>query len=220
MLLEKLNNKSNWIIEYATLKKAVKKYNCMFDTDMSPYINVKDFSHIMYNNRLYEISQLTSKDLYNMLSKKKITRSHMESVLSKEFDILNHSDLWSDIYMRKVKAFPVKKIAEFNFKILHNTFYSGCMVNRWNKACSANCKYCGVLETPKHLLFECKRIQALWELLGEVLKVNITWKHIVIGINDTNINSQVINMTISIAAYSIYCSWYKCSISGTQYENV
>ena len=80
---------------------------------MSPYINVKDFSHIMYNNRLYEISQLTSKDLYNMLSKKKITRSHMESVLSKEFDILNH---WNDIYVRKIKAFQLKKLLSSTLK--------------------------------------------------------------------------------------------------------
>jgi len=220
MLLEKLKNKTNWIIEYASLKKAVRKYECMFDTDMSPYTNVKDLRYIMCGNKLHEISELTSKDFYNMLIRKKITRSHMESVFSKEFDVLNHIDFWNDIYLRKVKVFPVKKIAEFNFKILHNTFYSGYMVNRWNKACSANCKYCGILETPKHLLFECKRIKALWEKVGRILKINIAWKHIVIGVNDTNTNSQIINMCISIVAYSINCLWIKCSMSNTPYENV
>ena len=94
------------------------------------------------------------------------------------------------------------------------------MVNKWNKACSANCRYCSMLETPKHLLLECKRIQVLWSRLGPLLKVRVTWKHIVIGLEELNFKSTLTNIIISIIAYSIFCIWVKCSFSDTKYESV
>ena len=110
--------------------------------------------------------------------------------------------------------------AEFKYKLLHNTLYTGYVVNKWNKACSANCRYCSKLETPKHLLFECDRMQVIWCRIGALLKVNIAWKHIVIGLEESNFNSKLVNLIISTIAYSIFCIWVKCSFSEAKYENV
>jgi hypothetical protein len=220
MLLGKLKIKNNWIVEYATIKQAVKKYSNMFDTQMSNYTNIHKISHIVFKNQILDMMELKSKDYYEMLIQKKINRSHMESVWSKEFGILNHIHVWSNIYLRNVKHFPVKKIAEFKYKILNKTLYAGNIISKWNNACSANCKYCGNLETTKHLLYDCKRIELMWKYIGVLLGTNVTWKNIVIGKEELNHNAHFINICVSICAYSIFGIWINCNQSGVKYENI
>ncbi len=176
VLLDRLNDKSNWIAEYAIVRNAVKKYIAMFDVKMAKYINIKQMKNIVHRNKFYEVSSLGSKLYYEMLVSKKCKRSHMESVWSKEFDIVNHNTIWSHIYCRNIKYFPINKVAEFKYKILQNTLYAGYMVNKWDKTCSAFCKYCGQLETTKHLLWECERVKNIWQEISKCIKVDITWK--------------------------------------------
>ena len=218
-LLNRLHNKSNWIVEYAIVKRAVKKYSEMFKTEMAHFVNIKNVSHLVYNNRFHDIMTFKSRDYYNIMIEKRKKRSHMESVWSREFHILKHKDIWSSIYNRKVKQFPVRKIAEFNYKILQNILYTGYKINKWNKKVSAYC-YCGELETPKHLLFECNKIKCIWNILSGLLKTNVTLKNIVIGCDEYNSTARFINVCISIISYIIYCTWVKCSYTGGIYEHV
>lgn len=219
ILLQRLNNKSNWIVEYSIVKKAVRKYSELFRTGLARCINIKEIRHIVYNNKLCDIMTLKSKQYYNIMIHKKGSRSHMESVWSKEFKILKHPDVWSHIYNRKVKRFPVKKVGEFNYKILQNILCTGYKINKWNKSVSSNC-HCGELHTPKHLLFDCNKTKDIWNELSCLLKTNITWKHIVIGCDEYNLNARLINVSISIATYIIYCIWVKCSYSGGKYDEI
>jgi hypothetical protein len=218
-LLDKLQNKQNWIVEYAIVKAAVKKYTEMFNTDMANYVNIKPLTYLASGNRLHDIMILKSRDYYNIMIQMKKSRSHMESVWSREFDILKHVDIWADIYKRRIKNFPIKKISEFNYKILQNILNTGYKGNKWNKNISANC-YCGKLHTPKHLLFECEKSKYVWENISCILKTNVSWKHIVIGCNEYNYSAMFINIFISITSYIIYSSWVKCSFASEKYENV
>jgi len=219
-LLQILKRKTNWIAEYSCIKQAVKKYNNIFNTEMALYTNISATRHIVYKNKIYNIDTLNSKIFYEILLQRKTNRSHMETIWCKEFGIINHVHIWTDIYLRNVKLFPIKKIAEFKYKILHNTLYTGYIVNKWDKTCSANCTYCGKLETPKHLLYDCKRIQSLWKKVGDMLGINILWRNIVIGREEMNMYAKVINICISIVAYSIYSIWVKCSMSELKYETI
>ena len=65
------------------------------------------------------------------------------------------------IYKRKVKTVPYKKLAEFNYKLIHVTITPGYIINKWNKS-----------------------IPILWLSIGEILQIDIKWKDIVLGLND------------------------------------
>ena len=56
------------------------------------------------------------------------------------------------------------------------------------------------------MLFECDREKNIWKIVGEILKLNINWHHIVLGLDE--INAKQINVTrnniITIITYSIY----------------
>ena len=116
--------------------------------------------------------------------------------------------------------FPIRKIAEFNYKILQNILYTGNTVSKWDKPCSAFCCVCRELETPRHLLFDCIKVKRLWENVKYILQHKTEWKNIVTGLYQTNIRAQVINVCISIVTYSIFAGWSKCKITGKSYEKL
>ena len=55
------------------------------------------------------------------------------------------------------------------------------------------------------MLFECDRVKTIWKRVGEILKLDISWQHIVLGLDE--INAKQI---ITIITYSIYALWVKC----------
>ena len=69
------------------------------------------------------------------------------------------------------------------------------------------CPICGQIQTVKHLIFECNRVQNLWILIGSILRVNIRYKHIIVGNKAENDYIKNRNLLISYTAYSIYKFW-------------
>ena len=145
----------------------------------------------------------------------------MEKVWSRKFKTNITTQEWSQIYSRKVISIPCRKLAEFNYKLIHNLVFSGYIINKWNSSVPSSC-HCGELETIEHLVFSCKRVQDVWQKIGQILKLNITWKCIVLGLEDhyaSKIN-RARNMIITITTYSIYVSWLKCENSKNSYKFV
>ena len=62
------------------------------------------------------------------------------------------------------------------------------------------------------MLFECDRVKNIWKRAGEILKLDTSWHHVVLGLDE--INAKQINITrnniITIITYSIYALWVKC----------
>ena len=54
---------------------------------------------------------------------------------------------------------------------------------------------------------ECSRVHSLWAVIGKILKVNIQYKHIVLGNNPQTQLIQTRDLVISYIAYSIYKFW-------------
>ena len=98
---------------------------------------------------------------------------------------------WKNIYTRKVKHVQCMKLAEFNYKLLHNLVVTGYILSKWNKLISDKCIFCNLCDTVEHLLFDCNRIKAIWTKVGECLKIDINWSHIIIGLHGLHI--QFIN---------------------------
>ena len=107
---------------------------------------------------------------------------------------------WEKVSQNKIKI-PETKIAEFNYKVLHNILACNQNLFRWKKSTSKACIYCKFhLQDTKHLIWECNSVKTVWQKVSQVLKTNITWQHIVIGING---NLQA-NLIISVVSFLIY----------------
>ena len=224
-MFNKLINKRNWISEYITVKKVIKQYDGDFNTKQAAFINTENIYRkkcFLDDNGLSVLKTSNTKRFYEILIKLKSSRHFMEKVWSRKFKICITIQDWSQIYFRRVKSIPCKKLAEFNYKLIHNLVFSGYIINKWNSSVPRKCTYCGELETIEHLLFSCRRVQNIWQTVGQILKLNITWQCIILGLEDQYANklNTARNIIITIITYSIYVSWLRCENSKHCYKYI
>ena len=68
-------------------------------------------------------------------------------------------------------------------------------------------------------MFSCTRDKKIWKNIGIILNLDITWSHIISGLNENDgacTFNKTRNNIITIAAYSIDATWVKC---GNDKEN-
>ena len=101
---------------------------------------------------------------------------------------------------QKTVILKIPKLCEFNYKLIHNLVPCAKLLAKWNKIKCDKCEYCGEMETTKHMLFECTRTMGIWNTVSELLKLNITWKHVVCGFPKYTCDVKVValNYIISI----------------------
>ncbi len=131
----------------------------------------------------------------------------METIYARNFLFDNSKCIWKNVYKQKVVNICMLKLKEFNFKILQNIVPCGRYLNKWKHNIDGNCKFCNMLETTEHMLYNCSRVNNLWEKVSNVLKCNIKWKHIVCGwpmLDCTNQKIRVLKIIITIVTYSIF----------------
>ena len=145
----------------------------------------------------------------------------MESVLGREFDIHGET-LRNAVYWQKIRKINVPKLAEFNFKLLHNIVPCGKVIHKWQNYVSENCEFCGKIETTKHMLFDCPRVIDIWKMINNHINLMVTWKHILCGFPSYDITQKLcdLNYVIVIVAYAIFkennrCKWEKISYKDT-----
>ena len=80
--------------------------------------------------------------------------------------------------------------------------------------------FCHETETLEHLLFKCERINDVWNKVGQVIRVNIKWKHLVIGLDEkySEIVNKAKHMIIAIVVYSTFAGWVKCGESKESFK--
>ena len=76
---------------------------------------------------------------------------------------------------------PDKKLAEFNFKVLHLILACGLNLNRWGKVENKLCRICKVTHDIPHLLFFCTKAITVWNLIGNIFKCDISLTDITRG---------------------------------------
>ncbi len=203
-LKNKLNNTQNWIAEYMKVKRILKKELKDIDTSLSHYINVKTNWTIVHNNSIFSLKTQKSSFYYQILIEKKFIRNYMENKWSKDFNL--ERSHWNKIYKNIFKIVD-KKLGEFKYKLICNILSTRANVSHWNKKISDKCQYCNDKQTVKHMLYECPRVLNLWTLIGSILKVDIKFKHIVIGNIEESEYIQARNLSFSYIAYAIYKFW-------------
>jgi len=220
-LYQRLNNKTNWISEYARVRKAVERIGCKLNhKHYATYVNVDHKIRILSKNKVFDVTGQKSKFFYQLLIEKKCTRPYMEKSWAKQFDKEITTLKWENIYIRRVKGLPDKKLSEFVYKLLHNLIMCRKVLFKWKRCDNEVCPLCGSTETIKHIYFDCELMRRVWNKIGECLKLNITWEKIVLGFTDDLVIHSLRNLVISLILYARYKFWLKGLDEETCYINV
>ena len=114
---------------------------------------------------------------------------------------------WHKIYKRRVWDITDKKLAEFNYKLLCNIVCTRNKIAKWNKNIDSNCPYCNCEQSVRHLVFECSRVNCLWAIVGHTLKLDIKYKHLILGDEQTSTFLKARNSFINYICYGVYKYW-------------
>ena len=209
-ILAKLQSRSNWIAEYAIVKKSVceicKRNN--IDQGVATAINksmirpnkfptVKGIVKLCKNNR--------SKFYYNLLVLKKFVKPIAHLVWNRHFVSRPTYSQFEKSFERKVLNINDIKLKEFNFKLLHRILPCGLYLSKWKQNISDKCLVCKQVENIEHMLFSCGRIQVVWTSISKAIQANINFKHIVFGFS--NYKLADLDFCISVCAYLIFKTW-------------
>ena len=78
-------------------------------------------------------------------------------------------------------------------------------MSKWKQDTHSQCNICLIIEPSKHLIFECENVTDILNALGNYLKTNVKWKHVIVGFNyEGNRKVITLNSLISYVAYRIY----------------
>ena len=199
-LCDKLNVKTNWISEYKIIAKVMKSYitKYVFDYSYCKYINIHiDNTPLLLDGKrriiLSNISTGRQKFFYQLLVKKKFCRPYVEKQWQKEFKFHIDRLMWESIHLRISRSMVDRKLCEFRYKLLHNLLICNEKLFKWKMSVSNGCLYCNAIETTKHQLFECVVKSNIWKIVSLLLSVDITWKHLVLGFDESNVIGKTRN---------------------------
>ena len=121
---------------------------------------------------------------------------------------MNMDITFKDVYFRKISNIKDKKIAEVNYKIIHNILPCGVNLLKWKKKDNDKCEICGNKETIEHLIFECPYASTLWSKLQDTFNIKLELQNILFGIA----MQPYMTMITSLLAYLIYKEWVNLSL--------
>jgi hypothetical protein len=219
--MSKLRNKSNWISEYCMVKRACKVVEKVTTELANVTVNILNKAPTLFvKNKTHDIIDKKSGFYYTILRDQNFRVPYMQKVWCRELNIetLKFQCTWNKIYKLKIKQMPVKKLAEFNYKLILGTLPCGHMLSKW-KDISDKCDVCNEKEDAKHMLFDCAKAHKIWNQVSKVMCIKVQWKHIVVGhYMDQNIATTQINWICCLIAYSVfkannYCKWNQVNYS-------
>ncbi len=212
-----LINKHNWIPEYYKIRKIMKKLKQTHDTGMSQFINIKNKWTIVVKSQIHSLKTQRSKFFYEIMVAKKFEKNYMQRKWELDFNI--ESTRWKHIYKDRIWDVKDKKLAEYHYKLISNILCTKSVISKWNKNMDSSCPLCRQRHTVKHLLYECEKIKHIWAIIGNILKVDISYKHLIIGDHANNDFIKARNLVISYCSYAIYKMWVMSENKKINLEN-
>ena len=120
------------------------------------------------------------------------------------------------VYETNVVKHLDKSIADFKYRLLH--YLLNC--NNQQSNVSPLCALCNVVENCEHLILHCKNVVNIWTKASNILRFNVSWKHIVVGFYlGNNRKTVALNSLLSFRAMKIYKCKMKCKIDAKE-ENL
>jgi len=212
--IKNLKSKTNWMCEYMILKRALKEYCRNICCENSKYVNVKKTTCILYENRFYEISKLKTNVLYWFLVNQKCTSNYMEKIWTNKFKCeLISRNMWGYIYEMRCFKVLERRIGIFNYKILTNSLPSPVHLSKWLPNIHPLCEICKTSDNIEHFIYGCSELQEMWNAIGKILNIMISFKDLVLGHSIYLCSLKVYNdidVLISYVAYYTYTFKMKC----------
>ena len=199
-LLDYITVKNNIFIEILELKNALKPYAKIIQNISEHDRPIDDKSQLKY-------TQWKSRQFYD-LQINHISENPSFKMQKHLFHDTCESELYETIYI-KVKNIPDKKLAEFNFKILHSIMICGKYLNKWDNSVSKTCNICNTLEDIQHILYECTLANCIWNIANNVIDTPFTKRDIILHYTNP-VNNHAVNFFITIISYCIYKFWVIC----------
>ena len=188
-LYTKVKNKQNIYVEITKMCKALKKYTSKIHSNKptkeakDQKEKVKKGSKIIYNTTMSKYKRIPTSEL------------KWQEDLKCELD-------FSIAYTNKVIKIKEKKLAEFNFKVLHRILSCKSNLYKWKIEDNDICDICSEKQDIMHLLLNCRRAQPVWKMLGDNLNININEVALIIG----HVNCKY-NFLITLISYLLYKEW-------------
>ena len=212
-IYNKVKVRTNIFREISILRKALQPYSHILGThnavecmDLPLYINAD-------GNHINDLDSSKAKSYYSILVNLKICKPISEQHWR---DIFGRDNIdFKSVYTNKISTLKDKKIAEFNFKVLHQILPCNVNLFRWKKKMSDLCEICNIPETIQHELYHCKKVRNLWQELNTILNTNISIEDIVLGLNI----GKTDNFVLSLIAFLVYKDWLLKSLNNENQNN-
>ncbi len=196
-----VRRKANIIAEILMIKKALKPYKHLIG-DHEPHNNRDIPLFHGKKQKIYNFICTRSKYFYTCMVGLKCCKPIEKEVFWT--NVLGNDDIDVNMmYTSKIINIKDKKIAEFNYKVLHTILPCNVNLVRWKKAENKKCMFCKEDEDIPHLLFNCVYAQTIWQTLRNDCNFNISLEDIIVG---SHLNPTY-NFVVSVICYCIYKSW-------------
>ena len=209
-----INSKNFTILEKFELASVVK---CLPKQWKENTYTQDTFNFLSFNCQLkrdIEI-KMKSKGVYKKIIKKITIPPSSENFFKSNFDIANES--FEQIYCIPFNATIYTKLRSFQFKINHNILYTNEKLHKVKLSDTPLCTFCNnEIETLVHLFVECNKVTNVWkEVIDKLLQpfgvTNLTKSEIILGVETTPEQNEIINHIILEVKYYIYvCKLEKC----------
>ena len=110
---------------------------------------------------------------------------------------------FSTIYQKKILDIKENKLAEFNYKVLHNILPCGVNLYMWRIIDTKKCDICNIDEDISHLLYNCEIANSIWRILSKILQRNISTTDVIIS---EHCEPHIVDV-ITIICYGIFKYW-------------
>ena len=205
-LYTKIRNKRQIFRQITILRQALKPFKTSLRNHVpnpQPVRNVPTVSE----------PETKSKYFYNNLIQQKIERPKSQAKIR---NMLNDNNInFDQAYLRKIKQVKEYKLAEFNYKVLHDILPCQKKLKLWDKANDDTCDVCPEIKDMIHLLIKCPYAKAIWTSVEAALDIEVTAHCILLGHENKDIN-----FIISLIAFLIYKEWLLCNKNNAKREHI
>jgi hypothetical protein len=116
--------------------------------------------------------EFTCKQFYTRLLEKKVSEC---VTISKYLEKIVPDCNAESVFSCKVLKEKEIKLKEFNFKVLHGILPCNNNLKKWRIRMSDLCDVCDCRQSIEHLLFECHYVKPLWNTIGNIFEIGVTF---------------------------------------------
>ena len=197
-IIHRLSNSQNWIVEFCTIKKSLNKILKRTEVQACKYIERPFLFNYSFFHRKKHVqpANMTSNNIYTILSSKKSTISYTEKKWERLFELELNAKDWQNIYIKNLYSLKYKRFCEFKYKILLDFLPCGSRLCKWNNAVSESCQLSNIRYVICHMLYSCKTIKTILVTFSNCLNINISMQHVILGVKSDDYVSLIDNLCI------------------------